>query len=293
MPVINMEVEIMAYAGKSGPRKIASARSDEHGAFQFADLPIRGVTGFRVEADHDGVRYSSDWATLAAERKKAIVPLQVRRSTDDASTITVQRNHIMVDVDEGVLYISEVVLARNSGDMTVVSTDDSQGTFRLSLPDGIERVQLSGGFEEDNSTIAGGHAIYKGAFKPGMKQFVLQYILPLAKSTFTFTRVLDYDTLAADFIFPDTAATRVTGKGFDEQRRTNMGTKPYHYLSAKEREAGSKLAIDITVPIPPDNVFRWPALAVAIVAVAVFTAGSAFRRMKQQPGANSAGGSSE
>ena len=166
--------------------------------------------------------------------------------------------------------MSEVLRAENTGTRTIVSNDEALPTFSVSVPEGVTNVILSGEFEETNSAVVDGRAVYSGTFRPGQKQFVLQYDLLFHRSSFDFVRVLDYDTSDITFMFPDLAGTKAESKDFAEQKRTNMGERSYYYFSEGKREAGSVLTLDLTVPVPPRNVFRWPALWIAGFLATVF-----------------------
>ena len=289
-PVADIDVDVVLYAGADTPKQ-ATAKTDEKGELKFADLPIRKVTAFRLEADYDGLRYSSGWAILASDRQEAKVQLHVRHSTEDDSSISVARLHIMVDVRDGALVINEVVMAMNTGKMTVVSNDDSRGTFRISLPAGVDKASLGGEFKEDNSAVVGKNAVYSQEFRPGMKQFILQYVVPVEKAPMTFTRVLDYDTSTVDLFFPDITYTMVSNKDFDTQSRMKRRGNPYFHLSAKERKAGGTVSAEITLPMPPGNAYRRPALAIASIVVAVFVISLALGRGKKTGASNPVGSS--
>ena len=191
------------------------------------------------------------------------------RGTDDDSAISVQRQHIMVYLAEGEMRISEVVLANNSGAKTVVAKDAARGSFRVSLPAGASDVKLSGAFDPEHSKVAGGVAIYAQELRPGTQQFVLQYVLRYDRASYALALRLDYDTAAVDFIFPDGLGTAVSSKDFDQQRMVKMGSRQYQYLTAANRKAGSTLTVTLTLPMPPSNAFRWPALAITCVAAAL------------------------
>lgn len=261
-----VKVDALLYTA-STPITAGSAVSDEAGEFTIADLPIRQVAAIGVQADYDGVTYSSDWAILAAERTEAKADLAVRRTTADTSSIAIQRLHTMVDLTEGQMQVSEVAMATNSGDRTIVRKD---GSFRMSLPAGATEVKLSGDFDQAHSKITGDAAISMNEFKPGTKQFVAQYVLSYDSGMLNYVHRLDYDTAAYDFIFPDVLGTSIASKDFASKRVVQMGQRPYQYLSGKAGKAGSTLNVSITLPVAPRNVFRWPALALAGIAAVGF-----------------------
>ena len=206
----------------------------------------------------------------AATLGSADLDLPARRTTTDDSAISVLRQHIMIDLAEGTLHVSEVVMATNSGEKTIVANDAARGTFRISLPAGATDVKLSGDFDETNSSVAGNAAILAKEFTPGARQFVVQYVLRCNVPNVTFTRRLDYDTAATDFIFPDVPGTDVTSKDFEDERVVQMGQRPYRYLGATARKAGSTLTVGLSLPIAPANAFRWPALALVALAAIGF-----------------------
>jgi len=188
--------------------------------------------------------------------------------TDDDSSISIQRQHTMIDLAEGELHVSDVMMAVNTGDKAVVAKDADRGTFRIALPDGAADAELSGDFGP-HSRLDGNTAIFTQEFRPGTKQFVLQYALRYDQPKIDFTRRLDYDTQAADFIFPDIAGTSVSSTDFTEQKLVNMGKQPYQYLSVRNRKAGDTLTVQMTMPMPPANGFRLPAIAAVVLAGAL------------------------
>jgi len=269
-PVPNADVGVFAYAGAIDPVKIMTVKSDEEGSFQITDLPIRKVSAFELRVSHAGQEHSSGRAILTTERIKAKITLSVYDTTDDTSAIVVSLHHITVELGEGILRMTEMLRAENTGTRTIVSNDDELPIFRVSVPDGVTNVILSGDFEETNSAVVDGWAVYNGTFEPGQKQFVLRHDLLFDKPSFDFVRVLGYDTSSITFMFPDFAGTRAESNDFAKQKRMNMGKRSYYSFSEGERKAGSALTLKLTVPVPPPNVFKWPALWIAGFFAAVF-----------------------
>jgi|GEM_PF-6978174 len=276
-PAPGSTIRLMHYEGEDGVVEAATAVTDVDGEFTFADLPIHEVSAYRLEADHDGQTYTSGWAMLAAERTETKVSLYLHDTTEDGSDLVARRIHIMADLREGALLISQVVLAENAGDRTVVAGEGSPGTFRISLPECADEISVSG-VPGEQITIDGTTITYKDAFQPGMKQFVVQYGVRFDQARLKLAVPLEHDTLSADFIFPDIVGTRIAGSDFDQERRTKMGARPYRYLSASDRKAGGMLSIDLVLPVAPKNAFKWPALGIAVVAVLVFAASLNVRR---------------
>ena len=264
------KLKIMAYAGDAEV-EVASPTSDEQGKFRAERLAIRRVAAFRAAVTYQGVEYTSRWAILQAEQPAADLVLRVYPSSDDTSAISISHHHMMLDVEDEYLPVTEVIIAVNTGKKTAVSRDATSGTFKLLLPEGAKDIRFVNGFDEKTSVAAGGKVVFTGPFKPGQKRFTVQYSIPFSEETLVISRRLNYDAAAMDFIFPDSDSldTLVSSKDYSTQRRMAMGRRAYQMLSATDRKAGDTLNVEITgLPVRPANPFKWPALVIAGIIVA-------------------------
>jgi len=264
------KLKIMAYAGDSEV-EVASPTSDEQGKFRAEHLAIRRVAAFRAATTYQGVEYTSGWAILPVEQPAADLVLRVYPITDDTAAISISHHHMMLDVDDQNLLVTEVVIAVNAGNKTAVSRDAASGTFKLLLPKGAKDIRLVNGFDEKTSVTTGGKVVFTGPFQPGQKRFTVQYSIPFSEETLVISRRLNYDAAAMDFIFPDSdnLDTLVRSDDYTTQRRIAMGRRAYQMLSATDRKAGDTLNVEITgLPVRPANPFKWPALVMAGIIVA-------------------------
>jgi len=227
------------------------------GTCNAADAPAEGTPPAGDECCPAAGHAESDHAVPAD-----LPPIE---KTDDDSSIAIQHQHTMVDLAEGELQVSDVITAVNSGEKAVVAKDPVRGTFRVTLPDGATDPQLGGEFGH-HGRIDGNAAIFTSEFRPGSKKFVVQYFIRYDQPKIHLTRRLDYNTRAIGFIFPDGTGATVSSADFTEKKIVNMGKHSYQYLSAQDCKAGDTMAVEITMPMPPANKFRFLALAAVVLA---------------------------
>ena len=264
------KLKIMAYAGDS-EAEVASPTSDAQGKFRAEHLAIRRVAAFRAVVTYQEVEYTSQWAILPVEEPTGDLTVRVYPTTEDTSAISISHHHMMLDVEDEYLPVTEVIIVVNAGKKTVISRDATSGTYHVSLPEGAKDVRFVNGFDEKTSAAAKGKVVFAGPFHPGQKRFTVQYSIPFSEETLLIDRRLDYDAAAMDFIFPDLDSldTLVSSKDYSTQRRTAMGRRVYQMLSAANRKAGDTLNVEITgLPVRPANPFKWPALVIAGIIVA-------------------------
>ena len=264
------KLKIMAFAGDS-EAEVASPTSDAQGKFRAEHLAIRRVAALRAVVTYQEVEYTSQWIILPVEKPTGDLTVKVYPTTEDASAISITRHHMMLDVKDEFLPVTEVVIVVNAGKKTVVSRDATSGTFRVSLPKGAKDVRFVNGFDKETSAAARGKVVFAGPFHPGQRRFTIQYSIPFSEGTLLIDRRLDYDAATMDFIFPDLDSldTLVSSKDYSTQRRTAMERRAYQILRATDRKAGDTLNVEITgLPIRPANPFKWPALVIAGIIVA-------------------------
>ncbi|HUW32427.1 MAG TPA: hypothetical protein VM223_12515 [Planctomycetota bacterium] len=206
------------------------------------------------------------------------------RAAGDDSLISVQRHRIMVGLSEGELKVSEVFMAINNDVRAIVPKDAELGSFRIPLPAGAINIRTSGDIDPKLVQITDRQAVYASEFRPGSMQFVLQYSIRCNQPKLTFTWPVAYKTDQIDFIFPDDiAGASVNSTDFDQQRVVTMGQRRYHYLIARSKQPGSLLTVAITVPVAPRNVFKWPALAIAMIVSAAIVILKSCRGTRRVP----------
>jgi hypothetical protein len=159
------------------------------GSFRLDGVEVASGALVVARVAHQGVAYTSDFATVEAGGQEVATPLVVYEATEDPSSVLIGQVHLLASVVGEELQISEYHLVSNTGDRTYVGSEDpatgERTTLVFSLPDGAtdlrfdgqetgERyIDLTGGFADTQPVRPGSSSVqvlfnYGLAYQDGM-----------------------------------------------------------------------------------------------------------------------------
>ena len=150
-PVAGQSVTLQMAQGNAAT-DLASATTDVHGSYAFANLSTDKTTSYALYIHYQGAQYTSDLVTLNTKAVQQ-VNLTVYQATTSTADMAVVRATILLhkpDAQKGIVSVSELVIFRNLDLRTYVgSLDASRGkpnALRFSLPHTARNVSLGQGF---------------------------------------------------------------------------------------------------------------------------------------------------
>lgn len=256
--------------------------ADASGRFQFEGLETED-RAYRLEAEYKGVRYESDVVAFPAGEDFLSVPLSVYESTTSSADISVERAHLIVAFEPGTIYVREVQIFSNAGNLTYIGPTGQEGevTADFPLPQGASAVELADGFMEccTVETDTGFASTYP--LVPGSTQFVLSYSLSHDSTTYDLVKKVAHPTASFDILVAD-VGVEVTAPGLTQGEPLSIQGGNYLHLAGRDLIPPDEVALHFTnlpteaVPEPSPPSTTLPPLltgsVLGVIALGVFLA---------------------
>ncbi len=217
--------------------------ADASGQFHFEGLQTEG-RAYQLEVEYNGVLYRSDVVSFPSGEDSLSVPLRVYESTTSSADISVERAHLIVAFESGTIYVREVQVFFNAGDLTYVGPTGQEGevTLRFPLPEDASGIELWDGFMDccvvrTDSGLASTYPVV-----PGSTQFVLSYSLPGDSATYDLVKGIAHPTASLDVLVSD-VGVEVTGSGLTEGEPLSIQGGNYLHLAAENLTAGDVVVL--------------------------------------------------
>jgi hypothetical protein len=261
---------------------VAETTTDAAGHFRFEGLPLDSRTIYLAGVNRAGVHYPGPRVRLDPARPAASVRLVAYDAIEGPSPLQCERHEIVVAAKEGYLEVSERLVVANRSRTAFIGMAESNGepiTFRLTLPQGFDKVTFDKEFHGRNFAILDGKLVTQLPWPPGSRELKFRYRLPVEKRRADFARSLDLPTEAMHVRFVGAEARRATCTLMrasvdqpNEAHFSNQGSS----LAAGERVELHLLA----APIRFEAYARWT----AVVLLALVIGGSAVAVIRSRTG---------
>jgi hypothetical protein len=290
-PLQGLPVTLSIFAGQDVESDLETT-TDAEGRFRFEDLETEGHA-YQFVVDYVGVRYGSEVLAFADGQDHISVPFTVFEATTSDEELSVERAHVILDFEPGIIKVQEVQILSNAGKTTYVGRTGEEGeaTVQFSLPEGATAVQLVEGLKdccviETDTGLASTLPVY-----PGMAQFVFTYELHPHARTYDLTRHTAYRTQSLDVLVAD-VAVHVTADGLSGGEETlSLQSGDYVHLAGENLAAGGDIALHFanlpveTTPTQPTGdetpFYVWIVMGVIISGTAAYLAYPFLSRSKE------------
>lgn len=214
--------------------------TDANGGYLFEGLEEIENRIFIVEAEYQGVAYSSDMVVYAPGQSEfTLTPIVVYETTEDFSSLKFDQAHFFIDVADNTLQVIGVYTFTNNGDKTILFPDPTQVPF-LELPANAENA----GFDltQDSAQVmaAGdGYALPPSETAYG---FVALYTLPYEGEA----QISQPFALASDSVLilvPE--GVKVTTDQLTEGEPQPFQDITYNTYTAENVKSGDTLSLDL------------------------------------------------
>jgi len=178
-----------------------TVRTDEDGSFRFDGLMTDSRYLVHVSFEDIDYYYPVDF-TVAPPTGPIEIP--VCSTTEDDGAISIEWRHIVLQMEDGNLTVTDVIWLVNEGDHTYIGSETTnfggkQGTLVFTLPEGATDFSVPDYTAEDYFLIDNNTVIHTLVFPPGEQQLVYSYQLSETGPGETSIELLiDYPTSALD-----------------------------------------------------------------------------------------------
>lgn len=271
--VAGQEVVLHIYIdGQSAEGARPHSVTDANGRFEFKSLAIGKRFAYYPVSVFQGIEYYGEVVVLTPDSVQKRSDLSLFGTTQSDSTIFVAMHHIILKPAIGSLNVREVILFANRGRHTFVG-DVPAGppgkniVLRADVPDGATQVQFGGELMSCCAVVNDNHIFDTMEFKPGMRQVVINYLLPYEGKEASLSKKLTHPTDNVDLFLPEGAGT-VHAPGFASRPLFKIREQNYQRFSAANLGAGSILTLSVTDLASAPRDLRW--VAPAALAVLIF-----------------------
>ena len=288
-PVEGLTVTLRAFQGMTDELESQTGVADAEGRVRFEELDTSPDITYVLGATYMGVDYGSLPLTFEQAAETILstsFPVYETTENPDQVDIQVERMHMFVDFEDGVMSIGELHIFSNVSDRTFIGVEDAdlgqRLTLRFALPEGATGLRFQMGGEGDRYvTTADGFADTE-AVRPGTSQQILYgYAVSYGEAdTFDLVRPLSYPTLNLNVLVPR-VGIEVTSNQVELNEIRTVEGQAYLNLNGRNFAAGDELSVRFaglqgiaqpgTTAEPGRSGLdpRWIALGLAALALAV------------------------
>ena len=191
---------------EQGP--LDSLRADARGAFRFRIAKPDTGSMYVVSTRYAGIGYFSDPFSPKDRAGADTIRLAVYDTASAGAPLDVAVRHLVIAAPsgDGSRDVLDIVQVGNPGPTTRVPRDSTTPTWHMKLPRGIESFQVGEGEVPTSSVVRTGDSILVTApFPPGLKQVVVQYVVP--RDLGTLRVPLDQPTQRLELLVEDSTVS--------------------------------------------------------------------------------------
>ena len=227
----NVTISLDGFTREFQPAISISTTLDAEGNFLFNLENVSPSWAFIASADYEGVDFTGDVFQLEALTPEQETIITVFDPTTEASDITLQQWHIVVDVVDGALQICEVFIFVNGGTTVYVGAtgNPDEGTIRVPIPPESGEPSFRRGFGGADSFLPAQEFFQDGSDwvdvlpmrpDPGGMIILAQYSLPY-EGEITLERPIYYPAEAISIVVPQGVEVD-TDDGWEEGEAQNL-----------------------------------------------------------------------
>src|SRR5438067_9339346 len=247
-PVAGQSVTLQMAQGNTAT-DLASATTDAHGSYTFANLSTDKTSSYALYTHYQGAQYNTDLITLNSKAVQQ-VNLTVYQATTSTANMAIVRATVLLhkpDTQKGIISVSELVIFRNLDLRTYVgSLDASHGkpnALRFSLPHTARNASLGKGFDGYKAIQVDRGFATDAAVPPGDSQFAFTFDMPYTTSSYDFDYTVVYPTVHLTLLIPpEIHATSDTLKG---QGPVGTNQDTYNLLQANALLANKQVHVQL------------------------------------------------
>jgi len=235
--------------------------TDSIGAYRFEGVDTADGLVHAISVDYSEVLYSSTMIQMNVT-PTATVDLAVYETTTDQSALTISTRALIltgIDLDTGVLAMTDVFTFENKGVVTIVADDDGR-TLQLTVPDVASQVSLRPGFNFGTASVEGTTVFATSPVRPGTSTPSLDYTVPVTDSRLTLNVESTYQTESLRVLVPITSdladVTVAENEGsIEDGGIVDIGEKQFHVWTTEQLAPDEPLTLSIE-NLPELNIDR-------------------------------------
>lgn len=234
-PLAGQTVTLQAAQGETA-QDIATATTDAHGSYSFANLGTDKTLSYAVYIRYQGAQYVSDGISLDSQAVQRLNLTVYEATTNKANIAAIQATVLIQEPDakKQSFTVSEVFLFRNLDTRTYVGSFDTNkgkpNALSFSLPLGAGKVTLGKGFDGYQVVQVDRGFATNAALPPGNTEFAFSFEVPYNASSYDFGYNVLYPIVQLSLLVPP--GIRATSAVLTSQGLITADQHPYRLFKA-------------------------------------------------------------
>lgn len=272
-PVSGLKVILKRFEGDQ-EKELQNTLSDPEGNFYFRGLEPSEEHGYIVHTVYNGVEYSSSPVMFKDQKRDIPVEMTVYETTDSDKEISVPMHHVLLQPQEGSLWVRELMIIENKDNRVYVGSQeiaqDKKETLRISLPAQAREFQILKGLMSCCIVELQDGFADTMDIKPGKKELHFQYKIDYKTSSLALSKKINLMTGSLDFFIPN-RGIRASGENVQYAGLMGKPEEQFLHFTGKMLAKGIQVALKLE-SMPKKSISLKgiaPILAVALFAFAM------------------------
>jgi hypothetical protein len=199
---------------QSGKRESKACMTDEQGVCEFAGLVTDSKHSYRVNAPHDGARYSSTPFRLDAASGQRVRVVRLATTTDAGRVFQVL-GRTMIEFRDDRAHITQEARIANLGETTYVFPEEG---LQIRLPDGFKAVETMKVMTDQQLTANDDGLEISGSLPPGRASLMWTYDIPVSGTSMTIEQPVPFATMEYQVVSDYVDGMSLEAEGFQVAR---------------------------------------------------------------------------
>ncbi|MBM3262748.1 MAG: hypothetical protein FJY97_04895 [candidate division Zixibacteria bacterium] len=250
-------------------QQVGTGTTGATGKYLFTGLPADGGH-YVVETRYGGIPYMTGHIDLNAGALQHEAELNVFDATTEDADILLNALHLVIDVQQTVLNVTEILVFRNNGARAYAG-----GGLKLGVPSGSFQLQpMSEGLERTDQGLS-----YTQPIPPGDAQVVYAYSMDRATISERLTKPIDYPVGRVQVLISP-SGQQVEAVNLNNEGVRQIGEKSYLLLSnASGLQRGMSIGVVFPSAMTLQDMMKWAMVAL----IALMTVGGVLMGRRAAP----------
>jgi len=263
-----MELTLTSYLGDRAMEERKS-KTDDKVQFEFVSLPWD--RSYTLSLNYKGAEYTTDKIVFYPEEDTRTLDLPIYEPTESNQHISVNADHMIIQVSDGQISIAEIVVFHNGSKQIYIGSETENGvreTLRFDLPKGVENIQFMDGLAPESVIRTEEGFVDTTSFGPGIRRVIYAYQLPFKSGKNKVEKRIIYPTGGFVLLVSDSGVDiKVDGLGGNE--KVGINNERFIRWTGSDLQPGSEIKIELGQSVLSEDFLKWVAFGVVLLLVGI------------------------
>jgi len=263
----DIDATLTAYLGDRETESI-KVRTNKDGLFEFKNLPWNRA--YTISLNYKGAQYETDKLIFYPDEDTKTLDLPVYEPTDKSNQISVNINHMIIQISERAITVAELIVFHNGGKEVYIGATETQDgkreTLRFNLPPGAADTQFLQGLRSEAIVKTNDGFADTSSVEPGTKKVVYTYTLPYKAGKNVLEKTIDYPTDGFILLVSD-SGVKVKVDGLTAGGTMQVADGRFLQWTGSGISPQTKIRIEISKPILGADLLKWVVLGAAVILI--------------------------